>query len=73
MITCTGSGSKADMNFELYPPKKVHDSLLVPLSIESHEEAARRDLGSEYRREFLIGSPRPRNLREKVNENMYIL
>jgi hypothetical protein len=47
--------------------------LMVPLSIESHEDVVRRDLGSEYRREFLIGTPRGRNLREKLNENLYIL
>ena len=46
---------------------------MVPLSIESHEEVVKRDFGSEYRREFLKGTPRGRNLREKLNENLYIL
>jgi hypothetical protein len=73
IVTCTGSGSKADLNFEFEAPQKGQDSLMVPLSIESHEEAVRRDLGSEYRREYLIGTPRGRNLREKINDNLYIL
>ena len=71
--TCTGSGSKADLDFEFEGPKKGHDFLIVPLCIESQGYEVRGDLGNKYRRQFFTGSPRWKTLREKLNENLYIL